>query len=68
MRHVYSKFPEHFFIELRAGSNSNWEAYSRDNDRDTMELRFTYQSEMLKPGGGVRMLDCAGKILKEKTI
>lgn len=66
MRHVYSKFPDHYFIELRSGSNSHWEAYSRDNDLDTMLTRFTYQSEMLKAGGGVRLLDCKGTVLHEK--
>lgn len=66
MRHKYADWPECFFIELREGSNSPWTAFSRDNDEVVMRTRYDYQAEMLKPGGGVRMLDDTGTILHEK--
>lgn len=58
-------FPGEFFIYKRDRPTSSWVLTYRDDSRSTMEMRFNYQKETLKPGQGAQFRDPQGQLLEE---
>jgi hypothetical protein len=58
-------YPGEFIIFKRDRPTANWEVWCRDDSRSTMDCRFNYQRENLKPGQGVQLVSPKNEILAE---
>jgi hypothetical protein len=63
--HLRALFPGEFFIYKRDRPTSSWELVYRDDSRSTMDMRFNYQKETLKPGQAVRYETPTGELIEE---
>lgn len=59
--------PGEFFIFRRYKAEGHWDPLYRDNDLETMRLRFDYQVEHLNPGEGVRLYAPDTTLMLEAT-
>lgn len=62
---LHALYPGEFIIFKRDRPTANWELLFRDDSRVTMDCRFAYQKETLKPGQGVQLCDPRGHVIEE---
>jgi hypothetical protein len=58
-------YPGEYFILKRDAGRVGWELLYRDDSVSTMDLRYNYQAERLKPGEGLRYERPDGTVMAE---
>lgn len=60
--------PGEYLIFRRERPSAPWTLLFRDDSRSTMQTRFSYQKEVLKPGQGVQFVDPKGGLIDEFLV
>lgn len=60
---THAIYPGEFFIWKRDKGRVEWDLLFRDDSKSTMDCRYRYQEERLKPGEAVRYESPDGSVL-----